>query len=167
MSNVWEHESSICQPYDLGQVTVSWLKPQIFLSINWGYWSEWFPNRLNTGPPREESGLYIFISLLLNIAAAIVQSLSRVRLFVTPRTAARETSLSFTISRNLNKLVSIESMMPSNHLILCRPLLLLPSIFPSIQGLFKWVSSLHQVAKVLELQLQHPSFQRIVRFDFL
>ena len=57
--------------------------------------------------------------------------------------------------------------MPSNYLILCHPLLLLPSIFPSIKGLFQWVSSLHQVAKVLELQLQHQSFQLIFRVDFL
>ena len=62
-----------------------------------------------------------------------VQSLSRVWLFATPRTAARQASLSFTISRNLLKLMSIDSVMPSNHLILCHPLLLLPSIFPSIR----------------------------------
>ena len=61
-----------------------------------------------------------------------VQSLSRVRLFVTPWTAARQTSLSITNSRSLPKLMSIESVMPSNHLILCCPLLL-PSIFPSIK----------------------------------
>ena len=63
-----------------------------------------------------------------------VQSLSRVRLFVTPWTAARQASLSFTISWSLLKLMSIESVMPSNHLILCRPRLLPPSIFPSIRG---------------------------------
>ena len=62
----------------------------------------------------------------------VVQLLSRVRLFVTPWTAAHQASLSFTISRSLLKLMSIESMMPSNHLILCHPLLLLPSVFPSI-----------------------------------
>ena len=58
-----------------------------------------------------------------------VQSLSRVWLFMTPWTAARQASLSFTISRRLCKLKSIESVMPSNHLVLCRPLFL-PSIFP-------------------------------------
>ena len=63
----------------------------------------------------------------------VVQSLSRVRLFATPWTAARQASLSFTVSRNLFKLMSIDSAMPFNHLILCRPLLLLPSIFPSIR----------------------------------
>ena len=58
---------------------------------------------------------------------------SRVRLFATPRTAACQTSLAFTISQRLLKLKSMESVMPSNHLILCHPLLLLPSIFPSIR----------------------------------
>ena len=62
-----------------------------------------------------------------------VQSLSRVQLFATPQTATRQASLSITNSRSLLKLMSIESVMPSNHLILCRPLLFLPSIFPSIR----------------------------------
>ena len=62
-----------------------------------------------------------------------VQSLICVLLFVTPRTAARQASLSITNSRSLPKPMSIESVMPSNHLILCHPLLLLPSIFPSIR----------------------------------
>ena len=62
----------------------------------------------------------------------VVQLLRRVRLFATPWTEACQASLFFTISLSLLKLVSIESMMPSNHLILCYPLLLLPSIFPSI-----------------------------------
>ena len=63
---------------------------------------------------------------------AVVHSLSHVWLFVTPWTAAHKASLSFTVSLSLLKLMSMESMMPSSHLILCRPLLLLPSIFPSI-----------------------------------
>ena len=62
-----------------------------------------------------------------------VQLLSRVWLFVTSWTAVRQASLSFTISWSLLKLMSIESVMPSKHLILCCPLLLLPSIFPSIR----------------------------------
>ena len=161
-----------------------------------------------------------------------VQLLSCVWLFATPWTAARQASLSITDSRSLPKLMSIESVMPSNHLILCRPLLLPPSIFPSIssvqfssvaqlcptlcdpmnhstpglpvhhqlpestqthvhwvgdaikpsyplsspsspalnlsqhQGLFKWVSSSHQMAKVMEFQLQQ-SFQWIPRIDLL
>ena len=76
-----------------------------------------------------------------------IQSLSSVCLFMTPRTAGCQASLSITNSQSLLKLMSIEWVMPSNHLILCH-LLLLPSIFPST-GLFKWVSSSHQVAKVL------------------
>ena len=63
----------------------------------------------------------------------IVQLLSHVRLFVTAWTAAHHASLSITNSQSLLKLMSIESVMSSNHLILCRPLLLLPSIFPSIR----------------------------------
>ena len=62
-----------------------------------------------------------------------VQSLSCVWLLATPWTAAHQVSLSFTNSRNLLKVMPIKSMMPSNHLILCHPLLLLPSIFPSIR----------------------------------
>ena len=64
----------------------------------------------------------------------VVQSLSRVPLFATPRSAAHQAFLSITISQSLLKLMSIELVMPSNHFILCRPLLLLPSIFPSIRA---------------------------------
>ena len=67
---------------------------------------------------------------------------SHVRLFATPWTAARQASLSTTNSWSLLKFMSIESVMPSNHLILCRPLLLLPSIFPSIRN-FSNESVLH------------------------
>ena len=66
------------------------------------------------------------------ICFVVVQLLSHVQLFVTPWTAACQASLFFTISQSLLKLMSIESVMPSNHLILCRPFLLLPSVFPSI-----------------------------------
>ena len=74
----------------------------------------------------------------------VVQTLSYVCVFVTPWTAAHQASLSFTSSQSLLKLMSIESVMPSNHYILCHPLLLLPSIFPSIRvfpnesALFIW-----------------------------
>ena len=71
----------------------------------------------------DESSLNLIVS---------VQSYSRVQLFVIPWTAAHQASLSITNSCGLLKLMSIESMMPSNHLILCHPLLFLPSIFPSI-----------------------------------
>ena len=62
-----------------------------------------------------------------------VQSLSRVRLFATPRISARQASLSITNSQSSFKLTSIKSVMPSSHLIRCHPLLFLPSIFPSIR----------------------------------
>ena len=71
-----------------------------------------------------------------------VQSLSHVQLFATPWTAARQASLSITNSQSLLKLISIELVMPSNHLILCHPLLLPPSIFPSIR-VFSNESALH------------------------
>ena len=86
--------------------------------------------------------------------------------FATPWTAALQCSLSITNSWSLLKLRFIKSVMPSNHLILCHSLLLLPSISQH-QGLFEWVSSSHQVAKVLDLQLLHQSFQWRFRTDFL
>ena len=66
-----------------------------------------------------------------------------------PWITAHQASLSITNSRSSLRLTSIKLMMPSSHLTLCRPLLLLPSIFPSIRVFFKWVRSSHQVAKVL------------------
>ena len=95
-----------------------------------------------------------------------VQSLSCVRLFATPWTEAHQSSLSVANTRSLRKLMSIESVMPSNHLILYHLLLLPSSIFPSI-SLFQWVNSSHQVAKVLEFQLQHQSLQWTPRTDLL
>ena len=80
-------------------------------------------------------GTHSFLRQWIHFAAgwfSSVQSLSRVQLFVTPWTAACQASLSITNSQSWLKLMSIESVMPSNHLILCRPLLL-PSIFPSIR----------------------------------
>ena len=70
---------------------------------------------------------------VLRVDTDSVQSFSCVRLFVTPWTAAHQASLSITNSQSLLKLMSIELVMPSNHLILCHPLLLLPSLFPSIK----------------------------------
>ena len=77
-----------------------------------------------------------------------VQLLSHVQLFETPWTAAHQASLSIANSQSLLKLMSDESVMPSNHLILYHPLLLPPSIFPSIRVFSSWVSSSHQVANV-------------------
>ena len=95
-----------------------------------------------------------------------VQSLSHVRLFATPWTTARQPSVSITNPWSPLKPMSIELVMPSNHLILCRSFLLLPSIFPSIRVLSN-DSALHQVAKVLEFQLQHQSLQWTPRTDLL
>ena len=77
--------------------------------------------------------LDVFLHTVPLILPFVVQLLSHVRLFATPWTAAHQASLSFTISQSLLKLMSIESVMPSNHLILCHPLFLLPSIFLSIR----------------------------------
>ena len=78
----------------------------------------------------------------VSLQFSLVQSLSRVWLFATPWTAARQASLSIANSRSPPQTMSIESVMPSNHLILCHPLLLLPSIFPSIK-FFPNESALH------------------------
>ena len=100
-------------------------------------------------------------------AVAVVQLLHCLQLFVAPWTAACQASLSFTTSQSLFKLMFIESVMISDHL---HPL---SSPFsPALnlsqhQSLFQWVGPLHQVVKVLELQLQHQSFQWILRVGFL
>ena len=107
---------------------------------------------------------YIFTKNENSLQFSSVKSLSHVQLFATPRVAAREASLSITNSRSSLKLTSIESVMPSSHLILSRPLLLLPPIPPSIR-VFCRVNSSHEVAKVLEFQLQHHSLQRNPRAD--
>ena len=113
-----------------------------------------FFNILNTS---NRLSMFIFV---------VVQLLSHVRLFATPWTAAHQASLSFIISQSLLKLRSIESVMPSKHLILWFPSL--PAFnLSQHQGLFQSVSSWHQVAKVLEFQLQHQSFQWILRTYFL
>ena len=77
--------------------------------------------------------LFLLVVVINSFYSFVVQSLSCVWLFVTSWTVARQASLSFTISWGLLKLMSIESETPSNHLILCCPLLLLPSILPSIR----------------------------------
>ena len=91
------------------------------------------------GPPPYSSGILI-TSFWLPLSTSpreskisSVQSLSSVRLFATPWTAARQASLSVTNPSSLTKCMPIESVMPSNHLILCRPLLFLPSICPNIR----------------------------------
>ena len=88
--------------------------------------------------------IYVILHTLfkLPVQFSSVHSLSTVQLFVTPWTAAHQASLSITNSQSLLKLMSIESLMPSNHLILCHPLLLLPSIFPRIR-VFSNESAIH------------------------
>ena len=92
----------------------------------------------------------------MQILISSVQLLSHVRLFVTPWTAVCQASLSISNSRSLLKLMSIESVMPSNHLVLCHPLLLPPSIFPA-SGSFQMSQLFAQVAKVLECFSISPS----------
>ena len=87
---------------------------------------------------------------LLEVVALVVQLLSHVWLFAIQWTAAHQASLSFTISQSLLKLMFIELMMPSNHLILCLPFLLLPSVFPSI-----WVFSTE-----LAFRIKWPKYRR-------
>ena len=100
---------------------------------------QFFPPPFTLHPPPPfsdtwEAELWDWIPQCLSLLGlALVQSLRRVRIFETPWTTARQASLSFTISWSLLKLMSIESVIPSNHLILCCPLLLLPSIYPSIK----------------------------------
>ena len=95
----------------------------------------------------------------------VVQLLNCVSLFAIPWTAACKSSLFFTISLSVLKVTSIQSVMPSNHLIFCCCLFLPPPIFPSIRG-FSNESVLH-MAKVLEFQLQHQSFQWTSRTNLL
>ena len=97
----------------------------------------------------------------------VVQSLSQVWLFATPWTAALQASLSFTIFRSLLKLMSVELMKPFNHLILCCPLLLLPSVFPSIRVFSRESALCIKWPKVSEFQLPHQYFQWVFRVDFL
>ena len=100
--------------------------------------------------------------LILHKSSSSVQSLSHVQLFATPRTtAACQTSLSITNSQSSHKPISIESVMPSNHLILCCSLLLLPSIFPSIGSLADWINRLHLLAWIKEAAVYSGPVERV------
>ena len=106
---------------------------------------------------------HLFMCLLaiyMSYFVVVVQWLSHVQFFVTPWTVAWQASLSFTISQSLLEFMPIESVILSNHLILCCPLLL-PSIFPSTRVFPNELALLHQVAKAFVLQ--HQSFQWIFR----
>ena len=113
--------------------------PKAILSKLWLLYKDRHVDEWN----RIESPVYIWLNPFIvhqrlsqhyKLAISSVQSLSCFQHFVTPWTAARQASLSITNSQSLLKLMSIESVMPSNHHILCRPLLLLPSVFPSISS---------------------------------
>ena len=98
-----------------------------------------FKNIWDYAPSREGCRITIIITKLRsNVLRYVVQSLSHVQIFVIPWTAACQASLSFTISWSLLKLMSIESVMLSNHLMPCCPVLLLPSIFPSLFLGLEW-----------------------------
>ena len=137
---------------------------------------EFFPPSLNLSLNNQSSALSLFglelyfpsqfqeemiylnsrvIGTPMPISCSSCSVASRVWLFVTP-TAARQASPSFTISRSLLKLMSTESTVPSNHVILCAPLLLLPSVFPSIRGLLTYsdlqISSVFIAMFLLSLQ---------------
>ena len=109
----------------------------VVLMVKSGTVSEWNPVRVDlstdTGGLDNGRTCNLCFSACLFSYFSSVQSLSCVPLFATPWTAACQASLSITNSRSLLKLMSIESVMPSNYLILCHPFFLLPSIFPSIR----------------------------------
>ena len=108
----------------------------------------------------------IFNKLNTRVSILLLLSFSHYIVSDSPRLHG-QSSLSFTISQSLLRLMSIDSVMPSNHLILCHPPTSPALNLSHHQALFQWVGSSHEVAKVLELQLQHQSFQRIFRVDFL
>ena len=110
----------------LSHLSLLWTPPLLGQTLILS-WEQMIPGTHTSNPHNVRS------KYLTALNASSVQSLSRVRLFVTPWIAARQASLSITSSRSPPKLIFIESVMPSSHLILCRPLLLLPSIFPSIR----------------------------------
>ena len=124
-------------------------------------------NPINLTLPFSDTIMYFNSVFNWAISVSSIQLLSHVRLFVTQWTAARQASLSITNSWSPPNPMSIESVMPSSHFILCRPLLLLPSIFPSIR-VFSNESTLRiRWPKYWEFQLQHQSFQWTPRTNLL
>ena len=111
-----------------------------WVAISFSKGSSW-PKDRTTEPPRKS---HIIQNKWVKVQFSSVQSLSCVQLFATPWITARQASLSITNSQSLLKLMSIESVMPSSHLILCHPFLLLPSIPPSIR-VFSDESTLHMM----------------------
>ena len=124
------------------------------------------PNNMESRESARAPFVHCLQHFLPKAAFSSVHLLSDVRLFATPWTAACQASLCIANSQSLLKLMSIELVMPSNHLIPVVPFSFHLQSFPA-SGSFQWVSPSHQVAKVLEFQLQHQSFQWIFRTDFL
>ena len=115
------------------------------------------------------SYIWVYILKIMNYhlnTAVVVQSPTHVQLFETPWTAAPQASLSLTITHSLPKFTSMVSGMPSNYLILCCPLLLLPQSFLA-SGSFPMSWLFTPGGQSIELQLQHQSFQRVFIIDFL
>ena len=102
----------------------------------------WYMHMYGWGPLLFTWNYYNIVNWLYPSTKFVVQSLSHVQLLVISWTAAHQASLSFTVSRSLLRLMSIDSVMPPIHLILCHPILLLPSVFPSIK-VFPYESPLH------------------------
>ena len=154
-SHKWGNESQDKPGIGPGNNSKNQQEPRqpIFLLVeNWG-------DRVFGTPNNFKTAIKIY-----DIQFSSVQPLSHVRLFATPWTAACQASLSITNSQSLLKLMSIESVMPSHPVSSPSP----PAFnLSQHQSLFKWVSSSHQVAKVLEFHLQHQSFQWTFRTDFL
>ena len=137
-----------------------WTSHSFPASVLWPAW--WFLSPLNP------VGLWCLDKLLSKLfAVVVVQSLSCIRFFTIPWTAAHQASLSFTTSQSLLKSVANESVMPSNHLILCYTLLLLPSSFPASGSLpMSWLFT-SGGQSIWVFHFWHQSFQWIFRVDFL
>ena len=134
-----------------GRRSIEFIQVNTFLfSIRHCSGSQRDDDKCSITPDLESIALIIVISAIL---LWFSRSVSHVQLFAW--TAACQASLFFTISQSLLKLMSMESVMPCNHLIPCCPLLLLPSIFTSIRVFSNESGPSHHVAKVLEFQLQH------------
>ena len=133
-----------CSPVHRQMVLCAWLTPSSqhlwLMSWVWQHWNWSIPSstrQVQSGKFTLGCSSGVRLSFFV-----VVQSLSCVQLFETPWTASCQAPLSLTISRNLLKFMYVESVMPSNHLFLCHPLLLLPSIFSSIR-VFSHESALH------------------------
>ena len=149
---------------------VKWIIDHLVLENSWTRENEIkiYSSHLQRSASREIYKIIIMITSMNTWWHVVaVQSLRCVQLFVTPWRAACQAPLSSTISQCWLKFMSIQLVMLSNHLILCCPLLLFAFNISQHQGLFQLVSSSHEVVKILELQLQHGSFQWIFRADFL